>query len=376
MIIQGTPDILNAPTSPTGLNGVRGKRGLRGLNASPLEISLLYESVLGREPDAAGMAYYVAQGDKLSYAALQAQLADSVEGRTSADALAAQAEAATRYAQLQAIAVAAPAILAAQTAIANAKEVAQSGGTAAQLEQAAQVVTATVNAAQLAVDNSVQTQITAGLLTSQEQAAYVQNKVEGEVWQAALEQNLFQEVADLQNAAAYATEVNTANQAAIDAQNKAAADEAERQRLATLTVQQRNVELAYDQLVRQAYKALGRETIGTRVDQIDQEGYDYWIGRLRGGMTQADFVSAFVAQAKANIEAKKAAAALAAKNAAATGQDATTAANAILDSQDATKPGAYAGLVGTSPVSAAGTGGIGALLPVALAVGAYFLLGQ
>jgi hypothetical protein len=376
MIIQGTPDILNAPTSPTGLNGVRGKRGLRGLNASPLEISLLYESVLGREPDAEGLAYYVAQGDKLSYAALQAQLADSVEGRTSADALAAQAEAATRYAQLQAIAVAAPAILAAQTAIANAKAVAQSGGTAAQLEQAAQVVTATVNAAQLAVDSAVQTQITAGLLTSQEQAAYVQNKVEGEVWQAALEQNLFQEVADLKNAAAYAAEVNTANQAAIDAQNKAVAEEAERQRLATLTVQQRNVELGYDQLVRQAYKALGRETIGTRVDQIDQEGYDYWIGRLRGGMTQADFVSAFVAQAKANIAAKKAAAALAAKNAAATGQDATTAANAILDSQDATKPGAYAGLVGTSPVSPAGTGGIGALLPVALAVGAYFLLGQ
>ena len=375
MIIQGTPDILNAPTSPTGLNGVRGKRGLRGLNASPLEISLLYESVLGREPDAEGMAYYVAQGDKLSYAALQAQLADSVEGRTSADALAAQAEAAARYAQLQAIAVAAPAITAAQTAIANAKAVAQSGGTAAQLEQAAQVVTAAVNAAQLAVDNSVQTQITAGLLTSQEQAAYVQNKVEGEVWQAALEQNLFQEVADLKNAAAYAAEVNKANQAAIDAQNKAVADETERQRLAALTVQQRNVELGYDQLVRQAYKALGRETIGTRVDQIDQEGYDYWIGRLRGGMTQADFVSAFVAQAKANIAAKKAAAALAAKNAAATGQDATTAANAILDTQDATKPGAYAGLVGTSPVSPAGTGG-GALLPIALAVGAYFLLGQ
>jgi hypothetical protein len=375
MIIQGSPDALSAPKSPTGLSGLR---GLRGLNASPIEIARLYETVLGRPADAAGMAYYVAQGDNLSFAALQAQLADSAEGRSSAAAQAAQAEAATRYAQLEAIAVAAPAITAAQTAIANAKAVAQSGGTAAQLEQAAQVVTAAVNAAQLAVDNSVQTQITAGLLTSQEQAAYVQNKVEGEVWQAALEQNLFQEVADLQNAAADAAATNTVNQAAIDAQNKAAADEAERQRLATLTVQQRNVELGYDQLVRQAYKALGRETIGTRVDQIDQEGYDYWIGRLRGGMTQADFVSAFVAQAKANIEAKKAAAALAAKNAAATGQDATTAANAILDSQDATKPGAYAGLVGTSPVSPAGTGGggVGALLPVALAVGAYFLLGQ
>ena len=374
MIIQGSPDALSAPKSPTGLSGLR---GLRGLNASPIEISMLYQTVLGRPADAEGLAYYVAQGDNLSFAALQAQLADSAEGRSSAAAQAAQAEAATRYAQLEAIAVAAPAITAAQTAIANAKAVAQSGGTAAQLEQAAQVVTAAVNAAQLAVDNSVQTQITAGLLTSQEQAAYVQNKVEGEVWQAALEQNLFQEVADLQNAAADAAAANTVNQAAIDAQNKAAADEAERQRLATLTLQQRNVELAYDQLVRQAYKALGRETIGTRVDQIDQEGYDYWIGRLRGGMTQADFVSAFVAQAKANIEAKKAAAALAAKNAAATGQDATTAANAILDTQDATKPGAYAGLVGTSPVSPAGTGGgIGALLPVALAVGAYFLLGQ
>jgi hypothetical protein len=373
MIIQGSPDALSAPKSPTGLSGLR---GLRGLNASPIEIARLYETVLGRPADAAGMAYYVAQGDNLSFAALQAQLADSAEGRSSAAAQAAQAEAATRYAQLEAIAVAAPAITAAQTAIANAKTVAQSGGTAAQLEQAAQVVTAAVNAAQLAVDNSVQTQITAGLLTSQEQAAYVQNKVEGEVWQAALEQNLFQEVADLQNAAADAAAANTVNQAAIDAQNKAAADEAERQRLATLTLQQRNVELAYDQLVRQAYKALGRETIGTRVDQIDQEGYDYWIGRLRGGMTQADFVSAFVAQAKANIEAKKAAAALAAKNAAATGQDATTAANAILDTQDATKPGAYAGLVGTSPVSPAATGGGGALLPIALAVGAYFLLGQ
>jgi hypothetical protein len=281
-------------------------------------------------------------------------------------------------AKLESILVAAPAIAAAQTAIANAKTVAQSGGSAAQLKQAAEVVTATVNAAQLAVDNSIQSQINSGLLTTEEQAVYVQNVVEGEVFQAALEQNLFQEVADLQNAAADAAEVNTANQAAIDAQNKAAADEAERQRLATLTLQQRNVELAYDQLVRQAYKALGRETIGTRVDQIDQEGYDYWIGRLRGGMTQADFVSAFVAQAKANIEAKKAAAALAAKNAAATGQDATTAANAILDTQDATKPGAYAGLVGTSPVSPAGTGGggVAALLPVALAVGAYFLLGQ
>ena len=375
MIIQGSPDALSAPKSPTGLSGLR---GLRGLNASPIEISMLYQTVLGRPADAEGLAYYVAQGDNLSFAALQAQLADSAEGRSSAAAQAAQAEAATRYAQLEAIAVAAPAITAAQTAIANAKTVAQSGGTAAQLEQAAQVVTAAVNAAQLAVDNSVQTQITAGLLTSQEQAAYVQNKVEGEVWQAALEQNLFQEVADLKNAAADAAAANTVNQAAIDAQNKAAAEEIERQRLATLTLQQRNVELAYDQLVRQAYKALGRETIGTRVDQIDQEGYDYWIGRLRGGMTQADFVSAFVAQAKANIEAKKAAAALAAKNAAATGQDATTAANAILDTQDATKPGAYAGLVGTSPVSPAATGGggVAALLPVALAVGAYILLGQ
>jgi hypothetical protein len=96
-------------------------------------------------------------------------------------------------------------------------------------------------------------------------------------------------------------------------------------------------------------------------------------------MTQADFVSAFVAQAKANIEAKKAAAALAAKNAAATGQDATTASNAILDSQNATKPGAYAGLVGTSSVDSAASkagAGFGGLLPVALAVGAYFLLGQ
>jgi hypothetical protein len=375
MIIQGSPDALSAPKSPTGLGGLR---GLRGLNASPIEISMLYQTVLGRPVDAEGLAYYVAQGDNLSFAALQAQLANSAEGRSSAEAQAAQAEAATRYAQLEAIAVAAPAITAAQTAIANAKTVAQSGGTAAQLEQAAQVVTAAVNAAQLAVDNSVQTQITAGLLTSQEQAAYVQNKVEGEVWQAALEQNLFQEVADLQNAAADAAAANTVNQAAIDAQNKAAAEEIERQRLATLTLQQRNVELAYDQLVRQAYKALGRETIGTRVDQIDQEGYDYWIGRLRGGMTQANFVTEFVAQAKANIEAKKAAAALAAKNAAATGQDATIAANAILDTQDATKPGAYAGLVGTSPVSPAGTGGggVAALLPVALAVGAYFLLGQ
>ena len=94
-------------------------------------------------------------------------------------------------------------------------------------------------------------------------------------------------------------------------------------------------------------------------------------------MGQADFVAAFTAQAKANIEAKKAAAALAAKNAAATGQDAATASNAILDSQDATKPGAYAGLVGTSPVdSAASKASGGALLPIALAVGAYFLLGQ
>lgn len=366
MIIQGTPDVLKAPTSPTGLGG---------LNASPIEISMLYRTVLGRPADAEGLAYYVAQGDNLSFAALQAQLALSVEGQTSAVAQAAQEKAATQYARLEAIAVAAPAITAAQTAIANAKAVAQSGGSAAQLQQAAEVVTATVNAAQLAVDNSVQSQITAGLLTTTEQADYVQNVVQGEVFQAALEQNLFQEIADLQNAAADAAASNTVNQAAIDAQNKAAADEIERQRLNTLTVQQRNVELGYDQLVRSAYKALGRETIGTRVNQIDQEGYDYWIGRLRGGMGQADFVSAFTAQAKANIEAKKAAAALAAKNAAATGQDATTAANAILDSQDATKPGAYAGLVGTSPVSPVGTGG-GALLPIALAVGAYFLLGQ
>ena len=367
MIIQGTPDVLKAPASPTGLGG---------LNASPIEIARLYETVLGRPADAAGMAYYVAQGDNLSFAALQAQLASSVEGQTSAAAQAAQEKAATQYARLEAIAVAAPAIVAAQTAIANAKTVAQSGGSAAQLQQAAEVVTATVNAAQLAVDNSIQSQINSGLLTTTEQADYVQNVVEGEVFQAALEQNLFQEIADLQNAAADAAASNTVNQAAIDAQNKAVADEAERQRLATLTVQQRNVELGYDQLVRSAYKALGRETIGTRLNQIDQEGYDYWIGRLRGGMGQADFVSAFTAQAKANIEAKKAAAALAAKNAAATGQDATTAANAILDTQDATKPGAYAGLVGTSPVSPAATGGGGALLPIALAVGAYFLLGQ
>jgi hypothetical protein len=371
MIIQGTPDVLKSPTSPTGLGG---RRGLRGLNVAPREIEILYNQILGRPADAGGKAFYAAQGDNLTYNDLREQLLASTEAQTSAAAQASQAKAAVQEAKLESILVAAPAIAAAQTAIANAKTVAQSGGSAAQLKQAAEVVTATVNAAQLAVDNSIQSQIKSGLLTTTEQADYVQNVVQGEVFQAALEQNLFQEVADLQNAAADAA----VNQAAIDAQNKAAADEAERQRLATLTLQQRNVELAYDQLVRQAYKALGRETIGTRVDQIDQEGYDYWIGRLRGGMTQADFVSAFVAQAKANIEAKKAAAALAAKNAAATGQDATTAANAILDTQDATKPGAYAGLVGTSPVSPAGTGGggVAALLPVALAVGAYFLLGQ
>ena len=373
MIIQGTPDILNAPTSPTGLGNAR---GLRGLDASPIEIARLYETVLGRPADAAGMAYYVAQGDNLSFAALQAQLADSTEGRTSAAAQAAQEKAATQYARLESIAVAAPAIVAAQTAIANAKAVAQSGGSAAELQQAAEVVTATVNAAQLAVDNSIQSQITAGLLTTEEQAVYVQNVVEGEIFQQALEQNLFQEIADLQNAAADATAQAAVNQTSIDAQKKAVADEAERQRLATLSLQQRNVELGYDQLVRSAYKALGRETIGTRVDQIDQEGYDYWIGRLRGGMGQTDFVAAFTAQAKANIEAKKAAAALAGKNAAATGQDATTASNAILDSQDATKPGAYAGLVGTSPVDSAASKAGGAFLPIALAVGAYFLLGQ
>jgi hypothetical protein len=370
MIIQGSPDALSAPKSPTGLSG------LRGLNVAPREIEILYQQILGRPADTGGAAFYAAQGDSLSYNALREQLLASPEAQTSAAAQASQAQAAVQVAKLESILVAAPAITAAQTAIANAKAVAQSGGSAAQLQQAAEVVTATVNAAQLAVDNSIQSQINSGLLTTTEQADYVQNVVQGEVFQAALEQNLFQEIADLQNAAADAAASNTVNQAAIDAQNKAAADEAERQRLATLTVQQRNVELGYDQLVRSAYKALGRETIGTRVNQIDQEGYDYWIGRLRGGMGQADFVSAFTAQAKANIEAKKAAAALAAKNAAATGQDAKTAANAILDTQDATKPGAYAGLVGTSPVSPAGTGGIGGLLPVALAVGAYFLLGQ
>jgi hypothetical protein len=372
MIIQGSPDALSAPKSPTGLSGLR---GLRGLNVAPREIEILYQQILGRPADTGGAAFYAAQGDSLSYNALREQLLASPEAQTSAAAQASQAQAAVQVAKLESILVAAPAITAAQTAIANAKAVAQSGGSAAQLQQAAEVVTATVNAAQLAVDNSIQSQINSGLLTTTEQADYVQNVVQGEVFQAALEQNLFQEIADLQNAAADAAASNTVNQAAIDAQNKAAADEAERQRLATLTVQQRNVELGYDQLVRSAYKALGRETIGTRVNQIDQEGYDYWIGRLRGGMGQADFVSAFTAQAKANIEAKKAAAALAAKNAAATGQDAKTAANAILDTQDATKPGAYAGLVGTSPVSPAATGG-GALLPIALAVGAYFLLGQ
>lgn len=374
MIIQGTPDILNAPTSPTGLSGLRGRRGLRGLDASPREIEILYQQILGRPADEGGAAFYAAQGDNLSYNDLREQLLASTEAQTSAAAQASQTKAAVQEAKLAAILVAAPAITAAQTAIANAKTVAQSGGSAAQLQQAAEVVTATVNAAQLAVDNSIQAQIKSGLLTTTEQATYVQNVVQGEVFQQALEQNLFQEIADLQNAAADAAAVDNVNQAAIDTQNKAIADEAERQRMATLTVQQRNVELAYDQLVRSAYKALGRETIGTRNNQIDQEGYDYWIGRLRGGMGQADFVAAFTAQAKANIEAKKAAAALAGKNAAATGQDAKAAANAILDSQDATKPGAYAGLVGTSPVSPAGTGG--ALLPVALAVGAYFLLGQ
>lgn len=361
MIIPGAPDALAVPRSPTGLGG---------LNASPIEIAMSYQTILGRPADAAGMAFYAAQGDNLSLAALQAQLAASVEGQTSAAAQAAQTASAAQVAKLEAIAVAAPAITAAQNAIAAAKEIVNTG-TVAQLQQATQTVNATVNAAQLAVANAVQTQINAGLLTTAEQAAAVENVVQGEVWQKALETNLFAEIAELQAIA----DTAAVDQAAIDAENQAAADEAERQRLAALTVQQRNVELGYDQLVRQAYKALGRETIGTRIDQIDQEGYDYWIGRLRGGMTQADFVAAFVAQAKANIAAKKAAAAAAAAAATATGQDPTIAANAILDSQDATKPGAYAGLVGTSSATTNTAAG-GGIVPLLLAAGAYFLLGQ
>ncbi len=39
----------------------------------------------------------------------------------------------------------------------------------------------------------------------------------------------------------------------------------------------------FDNLIRDAYGSIGRVGIGTNVNQIDQEGYDYWLGRLESG---------------------------------------------------------------------------------------------
>lgn len=41
--------------------------------------------------------------------------------------------------------------------------------------------------------------------------------------------------------------------------------------------------MTHDQLVRAAYRRYGRWGIGGDVNQIDRDGYDYWLAALDGG---------------------------------------------------------------------------------------------
>lgn len=53
-----------------------------------------------------------------------------------------------------------------------------------------------------------------------------------------------------------------------------------------------------DYLVKDAYGDLGRTGIGDQPNQIDQQGYDYWINQLQGGMTPDQFNQNFDAAAQ------------------------------------------------------------------------------
>jgi hypothetical protein len=56
----------------------------------------------------------------------------------------------------------------------------------------------------------------------------------------------------------------------------------------------------YDSLIRNAYGQIGRKDIGTTANTIDQDGYDYWMNKLKSGQISPDkFYSEFTAGAQA-----------------------------------------------------------------------------
>ena len=56
----------------------------------------------------------------------------------------------------------------------------------------------------------------------------------------------------------------------------------------------------YDAMIDSAYGALGRSGLGTSVSNIDQPGYDYWMGQLRSGaINPGDFQDTFRTAANA-----------------------------------------------------------------------------
>lgn len=46
-------------------------------------------------------------------------------------------------------------------------------------------------------------------------------------------------------------------------------------------------------LVDEAYASIGRKGIGPGPNQIDQEGYNFWTNKLKGGMSEEDFKTQF-----------------------------------------------------------------------------------